>query len=254
MKKLILGVLALVFVAVGCDRTANNKPLEFELKDYEKTATINCNAGDCTAIQLHIPVVTNEKSDIADKINKSNLNFINNIVSLGDSVNSILNYDALVNQYIKDYEDFVKKYPDEDLPWKAEVSGDITFVNDNLLSFAFEYYTFAGGAHGFKSEASQNFNPKTGDIYTNKDIIKDWAGLQKLLFMQLRNKADLYDKVEQLEYPESIFFYEDTVAFLYNAFDLQTFYDGPIKLEFSKKEILPFLNIPLDVKEVQENK
>lgn len=252
MKKWLLCVLALGFVVIGCDKTTKNKPLEFELKEYEKSSTLNCSGENCTEIELHIPIVTNEKSEIADKINQSNLNFINNIVSLGDTLSVINNYTTLVDHYISDYEDFVKKYPDEDLPWRAEVKGDISCVGENILSFSFEYYTFAGGAHGFKSEVSQNFNPKTGELYSVQTLIKDWSGLQNLLFTQLKNKKDLFDKVEQLEYPESIFFYEDSIAFLYNAFDLETFHDGPIKLEYPKSEILPFLNITLEDKVIQE--
>lgn len=254
MRKLAMCFALLVLVTTSCKKTTEDAPLEFELQDFEQKSNVNCVDNTCTAIELHIPMIVNKNSEVAEKINANNLKVIQEIVSMGDTLTKAQSFPALTTQYIADYESFVKQYPDEDLPWKAEVSGDITFVNDQLISFAFEYYTFAGGAHGFKSETSQNYNPKTGKVYKVQELIKDWDGLQKLLYMQLRSKSDLFDNNGKLEYPESIFFYDDTVGFMYNAFDTEVFSDGPIKIELDKKTVLPFLSISLEVKESEQNK
>ncbi|MDR0229022.1 MAG: DUF4163 domain-containing protein [Flavobacteriaceae bacterium] len=254
MKKLAMCLTLLVLVTVSCNKNAQNETLEFELQSFEQKSTVNCAGNDCTEVELHIPIIVNKKNEIADMINANNVSVIGSIISLNDSTVKVDNFEALAKQYITEYESFVKKYPDENIPWKATVSGDITFVNDQLISFAFDYYTFAGGAHGFENEMSINYNPKTGKAYKVEELIKDWDGLQKLLYMQLRNKSDLFDTNNKLEYPESIFFYDDTIGFMYNAFDTEVFSDGPIKIELEKKAVLPFLAISLELKDNKQNK
>ena len=253
MRRIVLVIVLSVFVLASCKKSNKVEQLEFEQYEYTKSSSLMCDSVSCAEIDLTIPMVTNQKSEIATKINKNNLLLIANIASIGDSVQQVSDYNTLVDNYIKDYENFVKKYPDEDLPWKAEVEGDITFSHKNLLSFEFEYYTFTGGAYGFKNKVSKNYNPQTGNVYSVEDIIKDWPELQKMLFEQVKTKYDLLSSAGELEYPESIFFYEDTIAFLYNTFDYATFNDGPVKLEYPKKDILPFLNITLEEKVATAN-
>ena len=239
----------LLALSVSCNSTNKNAEdiLQFEQKDYVQSSD-NCIDDECTRIKLSVPVITNESNEVATKINQQLIAKIDNIIAVDDRTASSKNLDELTANYIANYDAFKAKYPDETLPWKAEIEGDITFYNEDLLSIALEYYTFAGGAYGFKSEVAMNFNPKTGEQYKVEDLIGNWEELQKLMALQLKDKMDIWTSNNQLEYPESIFFYEDMVGFLYNAVDDDAQYNGPTKIDFPKASILPFLKINLDPK------
>ncbi|WP_413511195.1 PdaC/SigV domain-containing protein [Myroides odoratus] len=245
MKKYISLFLVLT-VVVGCNtKDKSLELLQFEQKEFVQSSD-NCVDDECTRIQLSIPLITNQDHAIADKINQRILAEIDAIVAVDDTTASSRSLDELTQNYLANYKAFQAKYPDETLPWKAEVEGDITFYNADLLSVAFEYYTFVGGAYGFKSELALNFNPKTGELYKVADLISNWEELQKLMTLQLKDKMDIWTSNHSLEYPESIFFYEDMVGFIYNAVDDDAQYNGPTKIDFPKERILPFLNINLD--------
>ncbi|MBB1151369.1 MULTISPECIES: DUF4163 domain-containing protein [unclassified Myroides] len=243
----------LLALSVSCNSTNKNAEdiLQFEQKDFVQSSD-NCIDDECTRIKLSVPVITNESNEVATKINQQLIAKIDNIIAVDDRTASSKNLDELTANYIANYDAFKAKYPDETLPWKAEIEGDITFYNEDLLSIALEYYTFAGGAYGFKSEVAMNFNPKTGEQYKVEDLIGNWEELQKLMALQLKDKMDIWTSNNQLEYPESIFFYEDMVGFLYNAVDDDAQYNGPTKIDFPKASILPFLKINLDPKTTEK--
>ncbi|MGG5577125.1 PdaC/SigV domain-containing protein [Myroides sp. C15-4] len=243
----------LLTLVVSCNSTNKNATdtLQFEQKEFVQSSD-NCMDDECTRIRLSVPVITNESHEIAAKINQQLIAQIDRIVAVDEVTASSATLEELTAHYIANYNAFKTKYPDETLPWKAEVEGDITFYNDDLLSIALEYYTFAGGAYGFKSEMALNFNPKTGEPYKTEDLIDNWEELQKLMALQLKDKMDIWTDNNQLKYPESIFFYEDTVGFLYNAVDDDAQYNGPTKIDFPKASILPFLKIDLAPKTTEK--
>ncbi len=243
MKKIL--PFALLFVLlIGC-KEKTKEPLNFVQLEIEDKTPIDCKDDDCTSIELSIPFATNEKDPIAEKINNQILSEVDNIVEVDDITAASQSYEELSKNYINYYNEFINKYPDETLGWKAKVNGNITFFNEDLLSIDIEYYTFAGGAYGFENEKSLNFNPKTGDLYSISDLISNWTELQKLFAFQLKGKIDVWKNKSELNYPESIFFYEDTVEFLYNALDENMIFNGPIKIELPKEKVIPFLKINL---------
>lgn len=245
MKQSIYLFLLLTLVLSCNTKDKSTEPLQFEQKEFVQSSD-NCAGEECTIIRLSIPLVSNLEHEVATKINQAVVSEIDTIVAVDEATAQSSTLEELTDNYIANYKAFQTKYPDETLPWKAEIDGDITFYNENLLSITLEYYTFAGGAYGFKSEVALNFNPKTGERYKMEDLISNWDELQKLMALQLKDKMDIWKTNNQLEYPESIFFYEDTVGFLYNAVDDDAHYNGPTKIDFPKASILPFLKISLE--------
>lgn len=251
MKKIFCICLSFLIFA-GCKKKTAEEPVpfEFELKEFHQKSAINCSDGNCTEISISIPLIINPDNTVTQKINQSNLNAVHEIVSFDENRSAAKNYEEVVYSFIESYEKMVAEYPDENMPWKADIKGDISFSNDDLLSFTVEYYTFSGGAHGFKSEKAINYNPKTGEAYQTKDLIKDWDGLQKIISKHLNpDDISIYDENNQLIYPESIFFYNDSVVALYNSFDVTTFIDGPVKVEMNKTDAAPFFKVNLELTE-----
>lgn len=242
MKKVLYFSLLLVFIASCNNKNKSSESLQFEQKEFVASSD-NCIGEECTTIKLSLPVITNEEHEIATKINQQLVSEIDRIVAVDDTTATSTSFTELTHHYIANYKAFVSKYPDETLPWKAEVEGDITFYNADLLSISLEYSTYAGGAYGFKSEMALNFNPKTGTLYKTEDLISNWEELQKLMALQLKDKMDIWTENNQLKYPDSIFFYEDSVGFIYNAVDDDAHYNGPTKIDFPKARVLPFLKI-----------
>lgn len=243
MKKILPFTLLFVLL-INC-KDKPQEPLNFVQLEIDDKTPFDCKDDDCTSIELSIPFATNEKHPVAEKINNHILNEVDDIVEVDDITATSQSYEELTKNYIANFNKFINKYPDETLAWKARVNGNITFFNEDLLSIDIMYYTFAGGAYGFESEKSLNFNPKTGDLYSITDLINNWTELQKLFSFQLKGKMDVWKNANELNYPESIFFYEDTVGFLYNALDEDMVFNGPIKIELPKEKVIPFLNITL---------
>ena len=198
MKKVLYFSLLLVFIASCNTKNKSSESLQFEQKEFVESSD-NCVGEECTTIKLSLPVITNEEHEIATKINQQIVAAIDQIVAVDDATARSTSFAELTHNYIANYKAFVTKYPDETLAWKAEVEGDITFYNADLLSIALDYSTYAGGAYGFKSEVALNFNPKTGELYKTDDLIGNWEELQKLMALQLKDKMDIWTENNQLK-------------------------------------------------------
>lgn len=253
MKKLIY-LLLLPIVLVSCKKTTL---FSFEEKEFSSTSVINCSPDNCTQITIKTAIITSPNNQEAQLINSSNIALINELLPFTDNEAEVDQYEEITSTFIGAYEEIAKKFPSDAFPWKATVTNNITFYNQDLISFAIEYYTYSGGAHGFKGEKAVHYNPKTGYIYTNEELFSNWNAFQHLVETKLRAKKGINpnDSISQNELlfddgqfkmPENIFIYEDSIVAYYNSFDITAFSDEPVRIDISKEEAITFLKIKLE--------
>ncbi|MDM1396746.1 DUF4163 domain-containing protein [Myroides odoratimimus] len=252
MKKSLL-FLCLFITFISCKK---DKEFSFEEKVYQKILLESCIEDDCTEVKINTAEIIDPVNDITTKINQNNLVIINDILSFDENPHDVSSYDEIVSSFINSFTEMAKKFPKDSFPWKGTTQNTVTFYNNHLLSFAIEYYTFTGGAHGYKGEKAVHYNPLTGEQYNNQELFKDWEGFSKLLESKLREQRGI-DKEDNInshgllfdedvfKMPENIFFYEESVIAYYNSYDITAFSDEPVRITFSKEEIEPFLNFLL---------
>lgn len=252
MKKLIY--LLLIPILLGsCTKNVN---FAFEEQEFNGKSSLNCTTDNCTEITINAAIIVSPNNTASQLINQNNISLINELLPFTDSGTNVDQYDEITNTFINAYEEIAQKFPTDAFPWKASVSNNVTFYNQELISFAIEYYTYSGGAHGFKGEKAVHYNPKNGHLYTNEELFADWQGFQHLVKTQLRSKIGneqdniidqdslLFDD-DQFKMPEDIFFYEDSIVAYYNSFDISAFSDEPVKIEIPKTQADTFLKIKL---------
>ncbi|MEC4115724.1 PdaC/SigV domain-containing protein [Myroides phaeus] len=252
MKKLIYTLL-IAIVLGSCTKNTN---FAFEEREFSRKSSLNCTTENCTEITINAAIIVSPDNSASQLINKSNIALINELLPFTDSGANADQYEEITNTFIYAYEEIAQKFPTDAFPWKATVSNNITFYNHELISFAVEYYTYSGGAHGFKGEKAIHYNPNNGQVYTNEELFSDWPGFQQLVKSQLRSKigSDQYEVIDQdsilfdddqFKMPEDIFIYEDSIIAYYNSFDISAFSDEPVKIEIPKTQADTFLKIKL---------
>ncbi len=247
MKKLIY-LLLLPIVLVSCKKNAN---FSFEEKEFSSTSELNCTPDNCTNITINTALITSPNNQETQLINSSNIALINELLPFTDNEAEVDQYEEITATFIEAYEEMAKKFPTDAFPWKATVTNNITFYNQDLISFAIEYYTYSGGAHGFKGVKAVHYNPKNGHIYSNEELFSNWSAFQNLVETKLRakksiNQNDLLFDEDQFKMPENIFIYEDSIVAYYNSFDITAFSDEPVRIDIPKEEANTFLKIKLE--------
>ncbi|UVD80935.1 DUF4163 domain-containing protein [Myroides albus] len=240
MKKLFC-ILFLSLIAISCtDKTTESLPISFEDEEFEASYT---NEEGNTEVTIKVPIITAHENLIYDNINKVILEEITELVSFESDLTQTTSYIDLTESFIEAYKDFSQKFPDDNLPWKAKVKADKTFLNNDILSIKIEYYTFAGGAHGYKGKKSLIFDMKQGVLLNQKDLYKDWESISRLLSSKIAYINDLKDSKGIVEYPEDLFIKDDSVIMTYVNPSNFPFTDEKDEIVFLKEDIAPYFKI-----------
>lgn len=255
MKKLyLLAILALCMVNCKDKNTSDkSNSITTETRVFHGEVDENCIEDNCTEISIEVPIITAPENSAMALINSTILNEVTEIASFEENLTDTSSYDELISSFITAYTSFVKKYTGEDLPWKAKIKVNTTFQNNEIYSLEMEYYTFAGGAHGFKGERSLLFDLETGKQITAKELIKDWTSLSKIISDNLAY-ADEITNDGILDYPENISILEDTIILGYTspiAFPISDTLDTVV---LNKKDVASFFNYNIYKEEVSETK
>jgi hypothetical protein len=245
-KNKFLIYLSIVLVFISC----NNEKLTFDKEKYEQKSTLSCNE-ECTKINIEIEIATG--NIVADSINKKVFESIKNIVYFGDIPLDATTYGDLTNSFIKAYDDFKTQFPDDLMvPWEANVTAKVQYQSNDLIQIKLEHYTFTGGAHGMFAQQALNFDALTGESLDSKDLFKDIKGLKTFAANKFKNKfnipedqslsdAGFFFQNEDFVLPENIFFTTQEVIFHYNVYEIASYAQGAIIIEFTKEELNPFL-------------
>jgi hypothetical protein len=249
VKKLLLPFIIIVLL-VGCKK--DEQELEFEVLFIEQVSEENCipEEENCTFISIQIPWALN--SETRDK--KINRKIEEHIIQLIDyqEEKNFKNLKDLSEKFIDDYEASSKEFPEYAIPWEASVEGRISHRSPDLISIEFDLALFTGGAHGYTSVSYLNFNSKTGDQLSTKDLFEDeFITYAEKFFRQKNdipedqpiNSTGLFFENDSFQLPQNIGFSKNKIILHYNAYEVASYAEGGIQLKIPMKDVEKFIKI-----------
>ena len=163
------------------------------------------------------------------KINKAIEDYVVKAINFSDDPLEGEHLADVVKQFNQEYERFKKEFPDSAQEWTASVEGEVIYQSPEIISVAMNSYLDTGGAHGSDNITIFNFNPETGDLLKNEEILKLNDRLNKLVKAYFEaempseeSSAEDYFFDGNFYLPENIGLSEEGVLFLYNR------YEGPL--------------------------
>ena len=249
MKKLFL-VLAINLLLIGCNK--DTPELKFDELNIEQVSELNCIAEEenCTFIGIKVPWAMG-KDTRSNLLNSHIEKHVINLIDYQDAqeLNSLEN---LAQTFINDYEASAKEFPEYNIPWEAFVEGKITHESEKLISIEFDLALFTGGAHGYTSVTYLNFDPKTGRLLPNKDLFSE--GFKEFAEKRFREKNNILENEpinstgfffedDEFQLPKNIGFHSNKVVLRYNSYEIASYAEGNIQLEFKTQEVKKYFKI-----------
>jgi hypothetical protein len=249
MKNLfsLLSALSLIFL-ISC----SDEQLHFETEKIQQKSDLPCEE-TCTNISIDVDLASG--NFVADSINSAVFEKVKSIVYFGEIPLEASEYSDLTNSFIKAFDDFKTEFPDDFMmPWEANVTSKLQFQSANLIQIRIDYDTFTGGAHGMFASNVLSFDALTGKQLKTKDFFKDLDGLKKMATEKFRTEfkipkeqslveAGYFFQNEDFVLPENVFFSKKGITFHYNVYEIASYAQGAIILNFTNEEIKPFLKI-----------
>lgn len=261
MKRYIT-ILALILTLASCkkdkdettevpvtkDTIAQPAVLSFDNKVYEKKSLLG-KKEPRTYVSIDVPEAVGG-GKASDSINNGIFHAVRGIVHFGEKPATAKSYDQVMASFIASYEEFAKDYTDEDVPWEAKVTGKIGYKNDTIINVNLNYFTFAGGAHGYGADMSLLFDAKTGHTLKQDDLFKDKKGFTALAEKKFRAKYKITGNINSTGYmfendtfalPQNIFFTDKGLLLLYNPYEAASYADGELDITLPYSEASAFL-------------
>lgn len=261
--KRIFTAFILIFLLNSCreENKENEKiddSLSFTSRTIEKSLN-NCipEDGECTFISLNYPLAENAGA-ASDKINRKIYEFISRTIDYQDKEGLELPEELAAN-FIENYRQTAKEFPEYELPWEATVSGNLIYKNDELICIKFNTDMFTGGAHGYRSTNYLNFDPvtgknlKAGDLFTPQFIDyveKDFRKKQQIPADSSINSTGMFFENDSFHLPTNIGITREKVILHYNAYEIAPYASGNFTLSYPKTEIEEFLKTEQDRKQI----
>src|SRR5690554_7657769 len=154
-KKLLIFLMIVAFV--GCRQSDN---IRIEEKKYVLKSQI-CGHDDCAKVEIDIPYFLSNNQSV-ELINNEILRQVALWVSFADNEEQFADYDQLMQNFISSYEKIKTDFPNEPIPWKAEIEVEAERLNNELVNVTYDCYTFTGGAHGNHGKMSRSEERRVG--------------------------------------------------------------------------------------------
>jgi len=254
-KVLVVLQLASLLFIISCADTSD----EHKLQDYSiRIETVilqqqseGCehrDSGNCAKIKI-------EYIELKNLPNLSAMEKINSKIQkellrpIGREKNNN-NFDALMQNFIDEYKNFKKEFPESHQEWEIERRVDNNFKDDNILSCTSSEYSYLGGAHSNTYLRFTNFKLKSGEIIDLSDILI--AGflpeLNSIVEPIFRKEKNL---TEDINLTEAGFWFDDNkfsvnnnfeigkdgLTFFYNSYEITAYAYGPTELFIPYKSI-----------------
>lgn len=237
MKKLVL--LSLLLISLSC---VEESQFEFDEIAIEKQ--------EPTSITIIYPQLDDE-SEASFNINKGIESALASQIAFFEEDTDGLTLNNAISQFENRFVSFRNDFEPEAAPWEVQINSEVVFQSKYVISIAVDNYTFTGGAHGNSAITLLNFDPKTGELLTQDDLINTFGDLTKLVKQYFDEELSTRSSGVSVEYffgddfrlPENIGFNDDGVIFLYNNYELTSFADGIIEFTIPYAEISKYLKI-----------
>jgi len=232
--------ICLVFFFLSCEEEI---VYEFASTQISSADFELCVLDHCPDVSLNY-VEFNSPETISTVINKDIEAFlIDHLIVQGQSASSIK---EAIELYLSNSQN---AYPEDSGIFTAhelEIAVEVSYTSNEILTLQNDYYQFAGGAHGVSAIQYWNYNPKTGQKFTNNALFNDLDGFvafAKAKFIKTHGSLDQFwfeDGVFTL--PANMGFGETGFVLFYNVYEIAPYADGTFQLEFTWDEIEGYLS------------
>ena len=249
MKKLFSKLLITSLVIFT---SCADEQLRFENETFQQKSKLPCEE-TCTNISIDVDVANG--NFVADSINTAVFESVKRIVYFGEIPLDASEYSDLTNSFIKAYDDFKTEFPDDFMmPWEANVQSKLQYQSAQVIQIRIDHDTFTGGAHGMFASTVLSFDASTGNQLKTDDFFKDIDRLKKMAAEKFKTKfkiandqslqdAGYFFQNEDFVLPENVFFSKEGITFHYNVYEIASYAQGAIMLDFTEDEMKPFLKI-----------
>jgi Deacetylase PdaC/Protein of unknown function (DUF3298) len=143
------------------------QPLSFKIEKIEKIVgdTLAKKNENAEFAQIHFifPKAIGGKKGVSDSINNWVANRLKEPIYLGDGNPTKLTLDTTIQQFFAAQKQAMKEFPNmASNAWSNEVTGKVTFQNNNIACLETTAYSYNGGAHPNSFVAYQIFDINTG--------------------------------------------------------------------------------------------
>lgn len=217
--------------------------LKFETQHIEKPT-------DATIV-INYPKAIGKKA-VAEKINQQIEQVIVNEMNMSDSPEIHIPLSEAVSQFDKEYRTFKNDFPDSSQKWEAKVDGQVVYESPEILCISIQTYTDTGGAHGNGKTTYLNFNPSTGAVLEQKDLINNAEQFKKVAEKAFKEQTKPRDNDETMEdfffgedfqLPSNIGFTENGLVLLYNNYEIASYAQGITEIILPYQEIRGLLKV-----------
>ncbi|SDB63583.1 Protein of unknown function [Flavobacteriaceae bacterium MAR_2010_188] len=237
MKK-FLAIVSVLLVVFSCDEEVT--PLEFKYESIEKKEN--------AVIEVNYPKAYGNE-DVSNRINSQVETAIANEMSLSDEIihNEI---NIAIDDFSKEFTTFKNDFSESNQKWELLVDSEVIYQSPEIISISLSTYIDTGGAHGNTHVIFLNFDPETGEQFTNENIISDKSAFTELAIKYF--KADLATKKNDLDIvdsfygkdfmlPETIGYSDDGIVILYNTYEIAAYSFGITEYVIPYEEISEYI-------------
>lgn len=213
----------IALLALACNKDVK---LQFETQHIEKST-------DAT-IAINYPKAIGTKT-VAEKINQHIENVIASQMNMADTSENDISVSEAVSQFDKEYKTFRKDFQDSSQKWEVKVDGKVIYESPEVICVSLQSYIDTGGAHGNGGITYLNFNPETGVLLNQDDIISNPTQFKKIAEKAFKHQTKPKNDEETIEdfffgegfqLPANIGFTEDGLMLLYNSYEIATYAQG----------------------------
>lgn len=249
MRKLLLP-LFFTTLLISCQKETSAP--EFEELNIDQVSSQDCNPEEenCAFISINVPWVKN-----AGARNKTiNHHIERHVLNLVDfqEENEFNSLEELSQNFIDNYEASAREFPEYNIPWEASVNGRVLYTSPEIISIEFNLALFTGGAHGYTSRSYLNFDPETGEPFSNEELFtsgfKDYAEQifrkkNEIPVEEPINSTGFFFENDSFQLPQNIGFYKNKIILRYNAYEVASYAEGGIQIEIPREEAQNFIRI-----------
>ncbi|HOI27390.1 MAG TPA: DUF3298 domain-containing protein [Paludibacteraceae bacterium] len=245
-------VLSMIFAVCSCssskEKKAEENKIEFDSIKVDSTYHLfNDTTKPAISIDSKIIFPVNFGNDrIYLSIKRQMIKDALNLETTNDPKQDIAKY---VENLIADYKKLEKIYKndtltDDDVTYVAEqnVSQEVTFNQDSILTIFTNTYSFSGGAHGMTIMQYANYDLRNGQKIRLSDLFADdYSNLLTPIILgklvqdnKVQQPTDLeqngFIDVSEIKPTENFYLDEIGITFVYNQYDIACYAMGQIKV------------------------
>lgn len=196
-------------------------------------------------VLVNIPKAEGNKV-VAEQINAEISKTISNALIIGEPNISISkSIEESIDKFNKEYAQFKKDFPETEIPWEAQIDGEVVYQSPEIISIAITSYVNTGGAHGTSNISFLNFNAEDGQKLTNEQLITDITAFKTMakpyFDKTIAAKDNAVFDLEDFQLPANIAYTEDGLVLLYNTYEIAPYSTGIIEFKIPFEKAKPYL-------------